>query len=172
MGGWVGRYFEDFTEGERIDHGVARTVTEADNHVFTLLTYNTNMTHTNNEVAARTEFGKPLMNSTFTLAMVTGLTVRDLSENAVANLGWGEIEILNPVFAGDTLYASTEVLSCRASKSRAEAGIVRVRTLGYKGSGEPVMRFVRSIMIYRHGHGPRAGWPAPPSVVGGANEAE
>lgn len=164
MTGWVGRFFEDFTAGERIDHGVARTVTEGDNHAFTLLTYNTNMTHTNNEFAAHTEFGKPLMNSTFTLALVSGLTVRDVSENAVANLGWEAIEILNPVFVGDTIYASTEVLACRESNSRPEAGIIKVRTLAYNGTGQPVMRFVRSVMIHKRGYGPRVNWPLPPCV--------
>jgi acyl dehydratase len=162
-GGWMGRHFEDFAPGERIDHGVSRTVTDNDNQLFTLLTYNTNLTHTNSDVAAQSEFGRPLMNSTFTMAMVIGMTVRDVSENAVANLGWESIEILGPVFAGDTLYASTEVLGVRESGSRPQAGIVRVRTLGYKGTGEPVMRFVRTAMIWKRGFGPRAHWPQPPS---------
>jgi acyl dehydratase len=158
-GGWQGRYFEDFTVGEQIDHGWARTVTENDNHQFTLLTCNSNMTHTNDVFAAETEFGKPLMNSTFTLALVSGLTVRDISENAVANLGWESVEIPGPVFAGDTIYATTEVLDCRESRSRPEAGIIRVRTVGYKQDGGPVMRFVRTVMVYKRGFGPRRGWP-------------
>ena len=145
--------------GERIDHGWARTVTENDNHQFTLLTCNSNMTHTNDVFAAATEFGKPLVNSTFTLALVSGLTVRDISENAVANLGWDSVDILDPVFVGDTIYATTEVLEVRASRSRPEAGIIRVRTIGYKQDGSPVMRFVRVVMIHRRGHGPRASWP-------------
>ncbi|MEV0109779.1 MaoC family dehydratase [Nocardia sp. NPDC050799] len=166
MSGFAGRYFEDFEAGKRIDHGIARTVTEQDNQSFTLLTYNTNMTHTNHEFASHTEFGRPLMNSTFTLALVSGLTVRDISENAVANLGWGEIEILNPVFAGDTIFASTWVLETRESKSRPGAGIIKVRTLAYKGDREPVMRFVRSVMIHKRGQGPRAHWPMPPALKG------
>ncbi len=167
-GGWMGRHFEDFVAGERIDHGVSRTVTENDNQLFTLLTYNTNLTHTNNDVAEASEFGRPLMNSTFTMAMVIGMTVRDVSENAVANLGWEGIEILSPVFAGDTLYASTEVLEVRESKSRPEAGIIKVRTLGYKTNGDPVMRFTRSAMIWKRGFGPRANWPQPSEDAGRA----
>ena len=161
MGGFVGRYFEDFTAGERIVHGISRTVTEHDNHLYTMWTYNTNMTHTNNEFVQHTEFGQPLMNSSFTLSMVVGLTVRDISENAVANLGWDSIKILNPVFNGDTLYALTDVLSVRESKSRPESGIIQVRTLGYKGTGEPVMEFARAVLIHKRGTGPRAHWPLP-----------
>lgn len=161
MTGFQGRFYEDFTTGEQIEHGWARTVTEGDNHLFTLLTCNSNMTHTNNVFAAETEFGKPLVNSTFTLSLVTGLTVRDISENAVANLGWESVEILGPVFVGDTLYATTEVLECRASKSRPEAGIVRVRTIGYKQDGTPILRFARTVMVHRRGHGPRQAWPRP-----------
>lgn len=166
MGGFVGRYFEDFEPGEVIRHGVARTVTETDNHLFTLLTLNTNMTHINDEWAAHTSFGKLLVNSTFTLALVSGITVRDISENAMANLGWESVEILGPVFVGDTIYATTTVLDARASASRPEVGIVRVETTGYKGSGEPVMRFTRAVMIYRSGHGPRVAWPEPLETIG------
>ncbi|GAB2458956.1 MaoC family dehydratase [Jatrophihabitans fulvus] len=161
MGGFIGRYLEDFRTGEVITHGWARTVTEQDNHTFTLMTCNSNMTHTNDEFAGHTAFGKPLMNSTFTLALISGLTVRDISENAMANLGWESVEILNPVFAGDTLYAQTTVLDVRESNSRPDVGIIRVDTVGYKGTGERVMRFVRAVMIYKTGHGPRAAWPSP-----------
>ena len=159
--GWIGRYFEDFEAGEVIHHGWARTVTEGDNHLFTLLTCNSNMTHTNRVFAAETEFGRPLVNSTFTLALVSGLTVRDISENAVANLGWESVELPNPVFEGDSIYASTEILDARASKSRPNAGIVKVRTTGYKQDGTAVIRFVRTVMVYRRGTGPRTSWPTP-----------
>ena len=161
MSGWAGRYLEDFEAGEEIAHGWARTVTEQDNHLFTLLTCNSNMTHTNNEFAAHTAFGKPLVNSTFTLALVSGLTVRDVSENAMANLGWESVEILAPVFVGDTLYAATRVLDRRDSRSRPDVGIIRVETVGYKGTGEHVMKFVRTVMVYKRGHGPREHWPVP-----------
>jgi acyl dehydratase len=163
MTGYSGRYLEDFEIGEQIVHGWARTVTEGDNHLFTLLTGNTNMTHTNDEFSKHTEFGKPLVNSTFTLALVTGMTVRDVSENAVANLAWESIELLAPVFVGDTLYAMSTVLDKRESRSRPGAGIVRVETIGYKGSGEQVMRFVRTVMVHKRGFGPRAHWPSPRS---------
>ncbi|MDT2006153.1 MaoC family dehydratase [Rhodococcus opacus] len=159
MTAWVGRYFEDFAPGEQIDHGWARSVTENDNHQFTLLTGNSNMTHLNNVVAENTEFGQLLVNSTFTLALVSGISVRDVSENAYANLGWESIEILGPVFVGDTIFATTEVLSCRESTSRPTTGIVRVRTTGYKQDGSPVMEFVRAVLVYKRGHGPREAWP-------------
>lgn len=159
MAGFTGRYFEDFTEGERIDHGWSRTVTEGDNHLFTLLTGNSNMTHVNDVFAAATEYGKPLVNSTFTLALISGISVRDVSENAFANLGWESVDILGPVFVGDTVYATTDVLGCRRSRSRPEVGIVRVRTTGYTQGGDPVMRFVRAVMVYRRGYGPRQAWP-------------
>ena len=161
MGGWAGRYLEDFEAGEEISHGWARTVTEHDNHLFTLMTCNSNMTHTNEEFAAHTSFGKPLVNSTFTLALISGLSVRDISENAMANLGWESVQILAPVFVGDTLYAATRVLDKRESKSRPDVGIIRVETVGYKGTGQRVMQFVRAVMVYKRGHGPRVHWPAP-----------
>jgi acyl dehydratase len=162
--GWAGRYLEDFEAGEQISHGWARTVTENDNHLFTLLTCNSNMTHTNDEFAAHTSFGRPLVNSTFTLALVSGLSVRDISENAMANLGWESVEILGPVFVGDTIYASTTVMDRRDSRRRPDVGIIRVETTGYKGTGELVMRFVRTVMVYKRGQGPRQHWPSPDSA--------
>ena len=152
--GWAGRLFEDFEVGDLYPHPLGRTVLSADNVWFTALTMNTNPLHFDHAYAARTEFGRPLVNSTFVLALVTGLSVSDLSQNAVANLGWDEVRLPNPVFEGDTLYARSEVLEARASKSRPYAGIVRVKTTGFNEDGTVVIEFQRSFMVYRRGHVP------------------
>ncbi len=154
--GWQGRCFEDFEVGAVYDHHTGRTVTTTDNMWFTLLTMNTHPVHLDHAYAAQTEFGRPLVNSTFTLALVTGISVADLSQNAVANLGWDAVRLPAPVFEGDTLYARSEVLDARPSRSRPEVGIVRVRTTGYNQSGQTVIEFERTIMVYRQGHVPSA----------------
>jgi itaconyl-CoA hydratase len=128
----------------RSRHG--RTVLEADNVWFTLLTMNTNPIHFDAEYAATTEWGRPLVDSTFTLALVTGLSVEDVSERGI-NLGWDEVRLLKPVFAGDTIRSETEVLSKRMSQSRPRSGIVRVRTRGLNQREEIVISFERAIML-------------------------
>ena len=150
----MSRYFEDFTVGDVYEHKLGRTVTTADNLWFTLLTMNTNPIHVDHHYSAQTEFGKPLVNSCFTLALVTGISVPDVSENAIANLGWESVKLPAPLFEGDTVYARSEVLEARASRSRPHAGIVRVRTTGYKQDGTVVIELERSVMIYRRGHAP------------------
>lgn len=146
---WRGRFFEDFAVGDVYRTSTGRTVTETDNTWFSNLTMNTNQMHFNREWASRTEFGQPLVVSTFTLALVVGMSVRDTSENAVANLGWTEITLPAPVFAGDTLWAESEVLSVRESKSRPSVGIVEIRTRGINQRREVVVEFRRSFMAYR-----------------------
>jgi itaconyl-CoA hydratase len=136
-----------------IRHPVGRTVTSADNIWFTLLTVNTNPIHFDMHYAAQTEFGKPLVNSTFTLALVTGLSVADVSRYAV-NVGWDEVRLPAPVFEGDTIYAQTEVLSRRESKSRPHMGLVEIKTTGFKQDGTVVMEFRRTILVYKRGHAP------------------
>lgn len=155
------RVFEDFTSGQVFRHPLGRTVTQTDNIWFTLLTVNPNPIHFDEVWAAQTEWKKPLVNSAFTLALVTGLSVGDLSKNAV-NLGWDKIRIPHPVFEGDTIYAQSEVLETRASKSRPHQGIVRFRTLGYNQDGVVVIDYERTILIYRRGHVPPG--PQPPQV--------
>ncbi|MFN8110353.1 MAG: MaoC family dehydratase [Thermoleophilia bacterium] len=155
-----GRVFEDFTVGEVIRHATGRTVLDADNAWFTLLTVNPNPVHFDRHYAAQTEWGRPLVDSTFTLALVTGLSVADLSRNAI-NLGWDEVRLPAPVFEGDTIYARSEVLETRASRSRPHQGIVRVRTHGFTQDGTVVISFVRTIMVYRRGHLPEAAIPEP-----------
>lgn len=152
--GWNGRLFEDFTVGDIYIHPLGRTVVSADNIWFTLLTQNTNPTHFDHVYSAKTGFGKPLVNSTFTLALVTGQSVSDLSQNALANLSWDEVRLPNPLFEGDTVYSQSEVMTTRESKSRPEAGIVSVKTTGTNQHGVIVIEFKRTFMVYRRGHLP------------------
>jgi acyl dehydratase len=153
--GWTGRVFEDFEVGDIYEHPLGRTVTQADNIWFTCLTMNTNPIHFDAEYAARTEFKRPLVNSCFTLALVTGQSVIDLTVNAVANLGWDDVRLPNPLFEGDTVYAHSEVLSVRESKSRPNVGVVTVKTTGLNQHGTTVIEFTRTFMIWKRGHVPR-----------------
>lgn len=147
--GWTGRYLEDFTVGDVYRHGLGRTVTDVDNAWFTMLTLNTNQMHFNQHYAEKSQFGQLLVNSAFTLALVAGMSVDDISRNAMANLGWTDIELPNPVFGGDTLYAESLVTDVRESKSRPNVGIVSVKTRGLNQRGEIVIRFNRTAMVYR-----------------------
>jgi acyl dehydratase len=151
--GWVGRFFEDFNVGDIYRCRIGRTITEADNTQFTLLTNNTNQIHFNTDYASRTEFKKPLVNSAMTLSVVAGLGVADVSENGFA-LGWDYIKLPHPVFAGDTLYSESEVLSVRESKSRPEQGVIKVRTRGVNQNGIVVIEYERSVMVWKKGQAP------------------
>jgi itaconyl-CoA hydratase len=155
--GWTGRLYEDFEVGDIYEHPVGRTVLAADNTWFTLMTMNTNPVHFDYNYSAKTEFGKPLVNSCLTLAIITGESVIDLSQNVFANLGWDEVRMPNPVFEGDTIYSKSEVLETRESKSRSNVGIVRVKTTGYNQNGAVVMEFKRTFMVYKRGHAPTKG---------------
>ena len=148
------RCYEDFEVGEIIRHSLGRTITSTDNIWFTLLTANSNPIHFNSHYAAQTEFGKPLVNSTFTLALVTGISVGDISRYAVA-LGWDEVRLPAPVFEGDTIYARSKILSKRESKSRPHMGIVEIQSSGYKQDGTVVLEFRRTILVYKRGHEPQ-----------------
>src|SRR5580704_15668958 len=143
--GWTGRVYEDLEVGDVYLHQLGRTVLPVDNSWFTLLTQNTNPIHFDAAYAAQTEFGKPLVDSTFTLALVTGQSVMDISQNAMANLGWDEVRLPAPVFEGDTVYSRSQVLEKRESKSRPNVGIVKVRTTGYKQDGSVVIEFTRTM---------------------------
>ena len=149
--GWTGRVFEDFTVGDVYEHPLSRTVTQADNIWFTCLTMNTNPMHFDERYAAGTRFEQPLVNSAFTLAVVTGLTVPDTSENAAANLEWTDIKLPKPVFEGDTLHAESEILAVRESASNPSVGIVSMRCRGVNQRGEVVIEFRRTFMAYRRG---------------------
>lgn len=151
--GWKGRFFEDFTVGDVYRARIARTITDADNIYFTLLSNNTNQIHFNTEYARHTAFEKPLVNSVLTLAVVAGLGVTDVSENGFA-LGWDYITLPNPVFAGDTLYCEQHVIEVRESRSRPQQGIVKVKTLGLKQDGTIVIEYARSVMVWKRAHAP------------------
>ena len=160
--GWQGRVFEDFEPGDVFEHPLGRTVTQTDNIWFTLLTVNTNPIHFDAAYAATTEFKRPLVDSTFTLALVTGLSVSDVSLNAI-NLGWDDVRLPAPVFEGDTIYAQSEVVEARPSRSRPVMGIVKLRTKGFNQDGVVVIEFLRTIMVYRRGHKPGGFRPRPNS---------
>jgi itaconyl-CoA hydratase len=151
--GWQGRFFEDFEVGHIYRSRLGRTISEADNTQFTLLTNNSNQIHFNADYAARTEFGQLVVNSALTFSVVAGLAVIDVSENGFA-LGWDYVKLPNPVFVGDTIYAETEVLEKRESNSRPAQGIIKVRTLGVKQDGSVVMDFARTVMVWKHDAAP------------------
>jgi len=156
-----GRFFEDFKVGDVYRHAMGRTLSETDNTWFTLLTCNTNEIHFNADFAAHTEFGRPLMNSCLTLSLVTGLSVEDISQHIVANLGWDKVTLPAPVFAGDTVYAESEVLEARASKSRPGQGIVRVHTKGFNQDGTVVIEFDRTVLVHSRETAPPRPHPTP-----------
>jgi itaconyl-CoA hydratase len=147
-----GRYFEDFTLGDVYEHRPGKTVLESDNHLFTLLTLNTHPLHFDAEYGKATEFGRNLVNSTYTLALLIGMSVSDCSQKTIANLGMDEVRFTAPVFAGDTLYAESEVLEKRESASRPGQGIVTIRTTGKNQRGETICTFRRSMLIPGEGH--------------------
>ena len=146
-----GRCYEDFTVGDIYEHRPGRTISEADNTWFTLLTMNTSQTHFNTEYASRSEFGKPLVVSTLTVAIAVGQSVTDLTQNAFANLGWDDIRMTKPVFAGDTMWSESLVLEKRESGSRPHAGIVTVRTRSLNQRNEEVCAFKRTFYVYKRG---------------------
>jgi len=148
-----GRYLEDFVVGDVYEHRPGRTITESDNIQFSLLTMNRHPMHCDHAFAAGSEFGKPLVNSGLTLAMVLGMTVDDVSAKAIANLGWKEIKLVAPVFPGDTIYARSRVLDVRESKKRPTQGIVTTYTEGYKADGTVFLTFERASLIPKRGHG-------------------
>ena len=147
----LGRYFEDFVVGDVYQHPLGRTITSTDNAWFTLLTMNTNQMHFNDHYAAQSTFGQQLVNSGLTVAMVLGISVMDISQNAIANLSWSDISLTHPVFVGDTLYAESICLDTRASSSRPYAGIVTVATRGLTQRGDVCLSWKRSVMVYRRG---------------------
>jgi itaconyl-CoA hydratase len=170
--GWRGRFFEDFEVGDIYEHPLGRTVTTTDNSWFTLLTQNTAAIHFDHYYASQTEFGKPLVDSTFTLALVTGQSVTDISQNVFANLGWDEVRLPAPVFEGDTIYSRSEVLEKRESRSRSDVGIVKVRTTGFNQEGTIVISFERTIMVYKKDHAPRIARLSPGELASGEGERE
>jgi itaconyl-CoA hydratase len=147
-----GRNYEDFTVGDVYEHRPGRTITETDNTWFTLLTMNQHPLHFDQEYARHSEFGRCIVASPFTVALLAGMSVSDVSQKAIANLGWTDIKLTHPVYPGDTLYAESEVLAKRESKSRTDAGIVSVRTTGRNQDGVVVCTFDRTMLVQRRGH--------------------
>jgi len=147
-----GRHYEEFHVGDVYEHRPGRTVTETENTWFTLLTMNTHPMHFDGEYAKASEFGRCIVCSPFTVALMVGMSVTDVSQKAIANLGWGDIKLVHPLFAGDTLYAASEVLDKRESKSRPGAGIVTVRTVGTNQDGTQVCTFSRTMLIAKRGY--------------------
>jgi len=143
----LGLYYEDFQVGDTYEHRPGRTITAADNIQFSLMTMNLHPLHCDEHFANQSEFGQMLVNSGLTIAIVLGMTVPEISGQAIANLGFQNIRLTNPVFAGDTIYAESEVLRLRPSKSRPGQGIVMVRTRGLKHDGTEFMTFERSALV-------------------------
>jgi acyl dehydratase len=149
----IGRYYEDFQIGDVYEHRPGRTISETDNSWFTLLTMNTHPLHFDKAYAEKSEFGQMLVNSALTLSIMAGMSVSDTSQKAIANLGWTDIKLTAPVFVGDTIYAESEVLEKRESKSRPTQGIVKIKTIGKKADGTVFMTYERSMLIPKRGHG-------------------
>ena len=145
-----GKYFEELEVGMKFKHALGRTVTEMDNVLFSALTMNTQPLHVDEHFASKTEFGQRLVNGLYTLGLVVGLTVSELTEGTiVANLGYDKVIHPNPVFHGDTVYAESEVIEKRESRSRPEAGIVRIKCRGRKPDGTVVVEFERTVMFLK-----------------------
>ncbi|PKN95332.1 MAG: dehydratase [Chloroflexi bacterium HGW-Chloroflexi-6] len=145
-----GKYYEDLEVGQKFRHPLGRTVTEMDNTLFSMLTMNTQPLHTNEDFAAKTQFGQRIVNGLFTLGLVTGLSVADLTEGTiVANLGYEHVRHPNPLFHGETVYAESEVLEKRDSNSRPDVGIVRLKHWGRKPDGVIVVEFERTVMFFK-----------------------
>jgi len=150
---WTGRYFEDFKVGDIYQHPLGRSVLETDNVWFTCATMNTNQVHFNTDYASKTAYKKPLVNSCFTLALVNGLSVEGTSRNGMV-LEWRNVRMPNPLFVGETVYAQTEILEVRESKSRPDRGIVKAATKGITAEGKIILKFERSIMVYKKADAP------------------
>jgi acyl dehydratase len=151
----LGRFFEEYTAGDIYQHPLGRTINEADNTWFTLLTCNTNQNHFNVEFAKQNPItqGKVIVNSGLTVALVLGISVLDMSQNAVANLGWTDIKLSHPLYVGDTVYAESLCLETRESESRKNMGIIKMKTRGLNQDGEEIISMFRSVMISKRSAG-------------------
>ena len=163
----IGRYFEDYNVGDHYRHALGRTITETDNSWFTLLTMNTHQLHFNDHYAAQAEFGRQLVNSGFSVALVLGISVLDVSQNAIANLGWTDIRLPHPLFVGDTVYAESLVTATRESRSRPNAGIVTVLTRGLNQDGKICVIFNRSVLVHKRGAASKFKFPATETPIDG-----
>lgn len=158
---WRERVFEDFEVGDRCEHRLARTVTGYDNMLFTLLTQNPAPLHLNHHFVAQAGHERVPLNSTLTLALVTGQSVADLTPNVMTNLGWSDVRLPASAYEGDTIYSESRIESLRESSKRPTVGIVGIKTLGYTQDGTVVIEFVRTVMMYRRGCVPAQVRPQP-----------
>jgi len=147
-----GLHYEEFVVGDVFEHRPGRTVTELDNIWQSLFNMNNHPAHIDGAYAQRPEFEKLLVNSSITLSIVSGMTVATMSARAIANLGWDEIRLPNPVYIGDTLYAESEVVSKRESRSRPGQGIVTIKVIGRKQDATPVITYLRTFLVPKRGH--------------------
>lgn len=147
--GWQGRYYEDFVVGDVYRHPLGRTISEADNTWFTLLTMNTHPAHFDAHYASKTPYGKVLVNSGLTIAMLIGQSVTDISQKAIANLALDNVRLTHPVYVGDTLYAESICTGTRESRSKPHAGLINVHTRALNAEGDECLSFDRTMLIYR-----------------------
>ncbi len=146
----AGKYFDELEIGQHINHSLGRTLTEMDNVLFNALTMNTQPLHLNEDFASKTQFGQRIVNGIFTLGLVVGITVNELTEGTiVANLGYEDIKHPHPMFHGDTLYVETEVLEKRESKSRGDSGVVKLRHIGRNQNGVICVEVVRTVLFLK-----------------------
>lgn len=141
-----GRYFEDFKIGDIYHHSIRKTITESDNNLFCLLTMNHHPLHLDNEFASKSQHGRILVVGTYTLSVIVGITVQDISGKAIANLGY-TVNHDGPVFVGDTIHAETEILDKRESRSKKDRGIVSVETKAFNQNDEKILTLTRNILI-------------------------
>lgn len=145
-----GKYFDELEVGQRIPHAVGRTVTETDNVLFNSLTMNTQPLHLNEDFASRTDFGQRIMNGIFTLGLVVGLTVNDLTAGTiVANLSYEQVQHPHPLFHGDTVYVETEILSKRDSQTRPDRGVVTLKHIGRNQAGRVCIEVTRTALFLK-----------------------
>ena len=147
LGNQIGNYYEDFYEGMKIERALSKTIFESDNNLFSLLTMNYHPVHTNIDYAAKEQHGKILVVGTLVFSLVVGITVQDISGKAIANLDYEKIEHIAPVFIGDTLYAKSEIIGCRESRSKKDRGIIYVETIARNQNGEDVLKFRRHVLV-------------------------
>ena len=145
----IGRYFEEFTVGETINHSASKTIFESDNNLFSLLTMNHHPVHTNIDYAAKQQHGKVLVVGPLVFSLAVGITVADISGKAIANLMYENIDHLAPVFINDTIYVRTKILECTPSKTKSDRGIVYVESIAYNQNNEDVLKFRRKVLIKR-----------------------
>ena len=147
----MGNYYESFEKGQIIEHSLSKTIFESDNNLFSLLTMNHHPVHTNLDYAKEQQHGRILVVGTLVFSLVVGLTVPDISGKAIANLDYENIKHLAPTYINDTLYAKSEILECRESRSHSDRGIIYLETTGFNQDGVEVIKFRRHVLVKKSG---------------------